>query len=129
MHEAFFSARAKLSMSPLWQAESTVSQSASCCSLKGDKLSVAMNPSHLGNPSNLRPGPVRGGTRGQPHLRCQPFCAGSMIFNKSFIHTFNNSLVASLAENFVTAANASCISAQNKKPGETNGWRMSAPVM
>ena len=46
-HQAFFSARAKpLSVSPLWQAESTVSQSTSCCSLKGNKLSVAMNASH-----------------------------------------------------------------------------------
>ena len=36
---AFFSAKSKLlSMSPPWQAESTVSRSTSCCSLKGDKL-------------------------------------------------------------------------------------------
>ena len=52
-----------------------------------------------------------------------------MIFKKSFILTFNNSLVALPAENIVSASNASCILAQNKKPVETNGWRMSAPMM
>ena len=54
---AFFSAKAKpLSMSPPWLTELTVSQSASCCSLKGVQLPVAMNPGTFeGNPWSKTP--------------------------------------------------------------------------
>ena len=49
---AFFSAKWKpLSVSPPWQAEPTVSQSTSYCSLKGDKWRVTMNQA-LGRPNS-----------------------------------------------------------------------------